>query len=57
MKKQFSYADGKNINYVIIAGKDEIESGNYGLKDMRTSEQKVMTQNEIINFLKGNISE
>jgi len=57
LKKQFSYASDKNIEFVIVAGKDELSSGKYGLKNMRTSEQKSMSPIEIIDFIKTKISE
>lgn len=52
MKKQFSYANNKNIPFTIAIGSDEIESGKLSLKNMETGEQEKLTINEIINLLK-----
>lgn len=43
MKKQMSYADSKNIPYVIIAGENEIENNCITLKNMETGEQETLT--------------
>lgn len=51
LKKQFSYADSKNIPYVVIAGPDEITNGTVTLKDMKTGDQGPMTVSELISFL------
>lgn len=40
MKKQFSYADRKQIPYVLSIGANEIERGTYQLKQMKTGEQQ-----------------
>jgi histidyl-tRNA synthetase len=40
MKKQLAYADSRNIPYVIIAGDDEIRSGQVTIKIMGTGDQK-----------------
>lgn len=53
-KKQFKYADNKNIPFVIIFGEDEKEKGIVQIKKLATGEQKeVSLQNiatEIQNF-------
>lgn len=51
MKKQFEYADRKNIPFVIIAGSEEINTGTPTLKNMKTGEQCKMTLAEIKNLL------
>jgi histidyl-tRNA synthetase len=48
LKKQMSYADGKNIPYVILIGGDEMESGLLTFKNMETGEQEKLTIKEII---------
>lgn len=53
MKKQFSYANNKNIPFTIAIGSDEIESGKLSLKNMETGEQEKLTIDEIINLLKS----
>ena len=52
MKKQFSYADKKNIPFTLIIGSDEIESGELTLKNMTSGEQAKSSINDIINQLK-----
>jgi len=51
MKKQFSYANNKNIPYTLVIGSDEIESGKLTLKNMETGEQSKLTVTEIIDLL------
>ena len=51
LKKQMSYADDKNIPYVILIGSDEIQSGKLTLKNMRSGEQSKLTFVEIIDVL------
>ncbi len=52
LKKQMSYADGKNIPYVILIGGDEMESGLLTLKAMESGEQEKLTVAAIIEKLK-----
>ncbi len=51
MKKQMKYANHNNIQYVILAGEDELESGKLGLKVMETGEQDNLTIDDIIKKL------
>ena len=51
LKKQMSYADGKNIPYVILIGGDEIESGLLTFKNMESGEQEKLTVGAIIERL------
>lgn len=51
LKKQFAYADAKKIPYVITAGKDEMEKGIVGLKNMGTGEQSSLNLQEVIQKL------
>lgn len=48
MKKQFSYANQKNIPFVAIIGEDEMQSGTIQLKNMETGEQENFTLEELI---------
>lgn len=48
MKRQMTYANAKNIPYVVFAGEDEIEKGKLMLKDMQSGEQKLVTAKELI---------
>jgi len=52
LKKQMSYADAKNIPYVILIGEEEIQSGLLTLKDMATGEQQKLALTEIVKTLK-----
>ena len=51
LKKQFSYADKKNIPYTIAIGASEMASGNYQLKNMQTGEQESLSADEIVKKL------
>ena len=52
MKKQMSYANAKQIPYVVLAGDNEMAQGKLTLKDMATSDQKLVTTVELIEELK-----
>ena len=51
LKKQMSYADAKNIAYVILIGGDEMESGLLTLKNMVTGIQEKLEVSGIISRL------
>jgi len=51
MKKQLSYANSKNIPFVVLIGSEEISSGTLSLKNMQTGEQAKLSLSEIINKL------
>jgi len=51
IKKQMTYADKKNIPYVIIIGENEIKNNKLTLKNMKTGEQKLINKDYIISFL------
>lgn len=51
LKKQFTYADKKNIPYTLVVGSDEIKSGRYGLKELKSGEQESLSLEEIISKL------
>lgn len=53
LKKQMSYADQKNIPYVILIGSEEMSSGKLKLRNMQTGEQQDVTINEIIDLLRS----
>ncbi len=50
IKKQFEYADKKNIPFVVILGSEEIEKGIYLVKNMKTGEQNALTLNQLKEF-------
>ena len=51
LKTQFSYADKKGIKYVAILGEDEIKNNKITIKDMTTGEQKLLTNDEVKQWL------
>ncbi len=52
MKKQMNYANKKNIPFVVLTGKTEIENNVLAVKNMNTGEQKEMNIEEFLNILK-----
>lgn len=52
LKKQMSYADAKNIPFVILIGSDEMQSGDLTLKDMHSGDQQKRSIEDIISQLK-----
>lgn len=54
IKKQMSYADRKNIPYVLIAGENEIANETYTLKNMSTGEQQTSDFQTITKILTRN---
>jgi histidyl-tRNA synthetase len=51
LKKQLSYADGKNIPYVVIVGEQEIEKQLFALKNMQSGEQELLRLEQIFDVL------
>lgn len=54
MQKQMTYANRKNIPFVVLAGESEIRSGKFTLKNMETGEQTSVSPEELINILLQN---
>lgn len=52
LKKQLSYADDKRIPYVVLIGSEEIKSGKLTLRNMKTGEQRQVTNYELIEHFK-----
>lgn len=52
MKKQMTFANNKDINYVVLVGSDEMESGKLTVKNMVTGEQESLTIEELITLFK-----
>ena len=48
MKKQMSYANAKQIPFVVLAGESEMEAGKVTLKNMETGEQVLVSPDELI---------
>ena len=53
IKKQFSYADSKQIPFVVIIGESERLKGEYQLKNMKTGEQIMVTPEQIIQHIQA----
>ena len=52
LKKQFAYADAKQIPWVIVAGEDEIKENILTLKDLSTGTQEKLSLESVISKLK-----
>jgi len=48
--KQFKYAEKKNIPYAVIIGTKEMQENTCVVKNLKTGEQKSISQTQIINF-------
>jgi histidyl-tRNA synthetase len=51
LKKQLSYASGRNIPYVLILGPDELEQGNVTVKHMKSGDQRSVPLPDISSSL------
>lgn len=54
LKKQFSYADKKNVSYVIVIGDEEQASGQLTLKHMETGSEEKLSIDQILEKLTSN---
>ncbi len=52
MKKQMTYANKRQIPYVILVGEEELNSNTYTLKDMTSGEQSKLSLDALISKLK-----
>lgn len=52
MKKQMSYANAKQVRYVVLAGETEIAEGKITLKNMETGEQKLISKDDLLVVIK-----
>lgn len=52
LRKQMSYADDKNIPYVLLVGEEEVQSGKFSVKDMTTGEQSVVNAEGLVELLR-----
>ena len=52
MKKQMSYANAKNIPFVVLAGENEMAAGKVTIKNMESGEQTLVTVEELIATVK-----
>ncbi len=53
MKKQMSYANGKNVPFVAIVGENEMNAGKVMLKNMLTGEQSLVDTQTLLNKVQG----
>lgn len=53
LKKQFKFADNKEIPWVIVVGPDEVKEKKVLLKEMRTGEQELLTEKEAVKKLRS----
>ncbi len=51
MKKQMAYADSRKIPFVVLAGEDEIKSGEVTIKSMGSGEQKRISIGKLSGFI------
>ncbi len=51
LKRQMTYADAKNIPFVLLIGDMEMESGQLSLRNMQTGEQQSLTAESLLNLL------
>ena len=52
MKKQMSYANVKQIPYVVLAGENEMAEGKFTLKNMQGGDQQLVNIEELIDIVK-----
>ena len=53
MKKQMSYANAKQIPFVVLAGEHAMAEGKFTLKNMLTGNQQLVTTEELIDIVKS----
>ena len=53
MKKQMTYANNKNVEYVAMVGETEIANGTIALKCMESGEQENLTIHQVIQIIQG----
>jgi len=52
MKKQMTYANRRDIPYVVLAGGNEMKADQFTLKNMQTGEQKLLRLQELLSEIK-----
>jgi len=57
LKKQFSYANKKDISFVVIIGSEEAAEGAVTIKDMSTGEQQKFSRQEGLTYLGRNVAD
>lgn len=51
LKKQMAYANAKNIPFVVLIGDEEMQRGQFTLKDMQSGEQQQLSEDALIRSL------
>ncbi|MDP2637594.1 MAG: histidine--tRNA ligase [Candidatus Levybacteria bacterium] len=51
LEKQLKYADQKGIPYVVVIGPDEAKNGTVTLKNLKTREQEMLNQKDLLDRL------
>jgi histidyl-tRNA synthetase len=51
IKKQFDYANKRNVPFVVVVGEEEMQTGIFNLKNMVSGEQRKVTIEELIESL------
>lgn len=51
LKKQFAFADNRNIPFTVIIGSEELAQQKYQMKNMKSGEQGVYSPDEILKIL------
>lgn len=51
-RKQLAYAEKKNISYVVLIKKQQIQDNTYLLKNMQTGDRQTLTLEQLVAFLK-----
>jgi len=57
LKKQFDYANKRNIKYVVIAGESELQNRQFSVKNMTSGEQETIPFSNLTEYLVGKISQ
>jgi histidyl-tRNA synthetase len=52
LKKQISYANSRKIPFVVLAGEEEVKNDRITLKIMTSGEQKELSPDDLIEFIK-----
>ncbi|WP_347925434.1 histidine--tRNA ligase [Pontimicrobium sp. SW4] len=52
MKKQMTYANRRDIPYVVLVGEEELKNNQYTLKEMSSGEQQKCSLDELLNKVK-----
>ena len=52
LKKQMTYANNKQVPWVVLAGEEEISSGKLTIKNMNTGDQRKLSVDQIVELVK-----